>query len=340
MHISRRLSKKQQLHLLSDLHRLAKAGIKQKDVAQQLILFGSPRYKLIGENINTSLTNGGTFAEGLKPWIATLAWEALIANEVTGNWAQGLAHAKQAVSIQSAATTQLIKALFLPFLGLMLLFGLAGANATYFLPLLGVIVPKAQWGDWTNLSFNFGVFSNEWGIYIAMTLIVLLITAIISLPFLTGRWRKMLDNWPLFRQYRLIQVSSLLRSMSYLSQAGFGLQDSLNHLKQATSPYLKYHINQMLGQIKEGKNNLGKVMNTGILNRAEQHSMLILGELGETVDTLHSCAEIHQELLISEINLIKDYGGDILKISAAMIGGIIAGGIGGIILQLPSMLKF
>lgn len=334
------LSKRAQQALLADLYRLAKSGLKQRDVADQLVLFGNSKQQLIGEDIIIALNSGDTFAAGLKPWLTSMAWEALVANETTGQWAQGLAHAKQAVTTQSAATLELIKALVFPALGLVILVILAGINATKFLPMLSTLVPERLWGSFTKLSLHIGEFSSTWGANIGLGFFCILILATITLPWFSGRGRKLVENLPLYRQYRLIQVSTLLRSMSHLSQAGFGLQDTLTHLKRNTTPYLRGHITIMQRHIKQGENNLGRIMDTGILNKAEQHSMLILGDIGGTADTLANCADIHHELLMSEIGFIKSWGANFLKISAAVIGGIMAGGLGQLLILIPTALRF
>ena len=340
MQLTRNLSKRAQQRLLADLHRLAKAGLKQHQVAEQLVLFGSKTQRKIGRSIISSLDTGDRFSVGLKPYITSMAWEALVANEATGKWAQGLAHAQKAVTTQSAATSQLITALLFPVLGLMALVVLAGMNATQFLPLLGELVPQRLWGGLTLASLHIGQFCSTWGANIGFASLVLLIVCTVTLPFFSGRARKLVDNLPLYRQYRLIQVSTLLRSMSHLSQAGFHLNDTLIHLMRHTTPYLQAHMAIMKQRLDQGEVNLGRTMDTGILNRAEQHSMLILGEIGDNSTTLANCANIHHELLISEIDLIKEWGATSLKLGAAAIGGVIAGGIGQILLLIPTVLRF
>ena len=340
MQLKHTLSQSAQQRLLSDLHRLAKAGLKQREVAEQLVLFGSKPQRKIGKQILRSIEAGEGFAAGLKPYLASMAWEALVANEATGRWAQGLAHAKQAVTTQSAATYELVKALLFPALGLMVLIGIAGVNATDFLPLLSTLVPERLWGGLTLTALYMGQFCATWGANMGLGCLMLLVLSTVTLPWFKGGARQAIDNFPLYRQYRLIQVSTLLRSMSHLSQAGFGLQDTLTHLKRHTTPYLREHMTQMQQHIKQGEVNLGRIMDTGILNKAEQHSMLILGDIGGAADTLSNCADIHHELLMSEIAIIKSWGANGLKLFAAAIGGIIAGGIGQVLMLIPTTLRF
>lgn len=340
MQFKRALSQSAQQRLLGDLHRLAKAGLEQKKVAEQLVLFGNKTHQKIGKQILTALNEGDSFATGLKPWLTSIAWEALAANEATGHWAQGLAHASQALLAQNAATLQLLKALLFPVLGLVVLIGLAGVNATQFLPMLSTLVPERLWGGLTLISLYLGHFSATWGANIGVACLSLMVLATLTLPWLKGPLRQYVDNLPLYRQYRLIQVSTLLRSMGYLSQAGFSLQDALTHLKRHTTPYLRGHMTLMQRHIQQGEGNLGRIMDTGILNKAEHHSMLILGALDDKEDTLNNCANIHHELLMSEIAIIKSWGSNGLKLTAAAIGVIIAGGIGQVLILIPTALRF
>lgn len=339
MPFRRTLSQTAQQRLLGDLHRLAKAGLEQKKVAEQLVLFGNNTHQKIGKQILLALNEGNSFATGLRPWLSSIAWEALAANEATGQWAQGLAHAKQALTTQHAATYQLMSALLSPILGLGILIGLAGVNATHFLPMLSTLVPERSWGGLTLTSLYVGQFSATWGANIGLGCVVVLMLATLTLPWLRGPLRQSVDNLPIYRQYRLIQVSTLLRSMGYLSQAGFSLQDALTHLKRHTTPYLRGHMTLMQRHIKQGEGNLGHIMDTGILNKAEHHSMLILGTLDSKEESLNNCADIHHELLMSEIAIIKSWGSNGLKLFAAAIGVIIAGGIGQVLLLIPTALR-
>ncbi len=332
------LSKKKQQRLLDDLHRLSKAGLDKMQIVEQMRKFGNRNHKEIGRVVYLSLDSGGTFADGLKPWITSLAWEALAANEATGHLTKGLEYAKLAVETQNAATTQLLKSLFVPVLGLVFLIELSSKYVNYFLPLIEPIMPKYRWGEFTLFSQRFCELADVLARPLGLLIALIFVASFTSMPFLTGHLRARLDPLPGFRQYRLIQVSSLLRSLSHLSYAGFGIQESLIQLDRNANAYLSYHIAMMLERVEAGKDNLGKIMDTGLLNQSEIYSMKILGQIGENAETLKTSADIHQDLLMSEINLIKNYGGDFLKIIAAIIGFTILGGIGQILLSMPSVL--
>ena len=323
----RLFSLKKQLKLLQNIHRLARAKVLQQDIALQLVKFGNKIERKIGRDIVLSLEEGNSFANGIKPWLNSLAYEALAAGEHTGNWASGVQNAITTLNSKMASTTLLFKALWKPVGGTVAMLAAAAAASKYLFPTLVELKGNGRMGMLASLAQSFGDFWLANGSLLFLIFCFVSISVTVALPLLVGDIRKAIDNIPVFRQYRLIQVSAFLRSFGNLSLAGFGMKEALEHINRQTSPYLTSHIAKMMDKIEDGNENLGNIINTGLLNPAEQNSLFLLGEIGGFDETLLNSADIHHELLIDEIELIKSFGTNLLKILGVTIGVLVGGGV-------------
>ena len=318
---------KRQIKLLHNIHRLARSNVQQKLIAEQLIRFGQATERKIGESILRSISNGHSFSAGIKPWLDPLAFEALAAGEHTGEWAQGIQNAVITLSSKSASTSLLIKALWKPIAGLVGMLVASALLSGYLFPMLDGIVQHSRKSQISQLATAFGRFWLEWGALIGSITVLIIVALAIALPIFTGPIRQSIDNFPVFRQYRMIQTGAFLRSIGNLTLAGFGLKDALLHAKRHANRYLLAHISQMIHKIEWGEKNIGYIMNTGLLNRAEENSLLLLGQIGGTSETLLNSADIHHEILMEEIDVIKSVGFNALKLIGFAIGALMGSGI-------------
>jgi type II secretory pathway component PulF len=318
---------KRQIKLLRNIHRLARSGVEQKLIAEQLIKYGQPTERKIGEGILRSIGNGQGFSLGTKPWLDSLAFEALAAGEHTGEWARGVQNAIITLSSKSASTSLLVKALWKPIAGIVALLAASAGISLYLFPMLDEIMTRGRKGQLSQLAASFGNFWADWGLLIGSLTLLFVIALFLSLSVMTGNFRKQIDNFPVYRQYRMIQTGAFLRSMGNLTLAGFGLKDALLQTKKHANRYLLHHIAKMLEKIEWGEKNLGYIMATGLLNKAEENSLFLLGQIGGTSETLLNSADIHHELLMEEIELIKSIGIDALKLIGFAIGLLMGGGV-------------
>ncbi|MCS4309512.1 type II secretory pathway component PulF [Rheinheimera pacifica] len=320
-------SRNQQIRLLKAVHRLAKAGIYKSDIADQLVMFGSATEQKIGASIINQLNDGKTFSAGIKKWLDRLAWESLAAGEVTGDLKTGVENALQTLEVRNATGGVLVKALLKPILGLLAVFAVAGFISGSVIPWLQKMIRVKTESAWTSMAKNFGFFVQDWGLYILCGAILFGVAVAVSLPIMTGRFRLSVDNFPVYRQYRLIQASAMLRSLGNLTLAKIPLVDSILSLQVNATPYLADHLNKMRVTLEGGKKNLGVIMDTGLVNPAELRTLHLLGEIGGVSETLMGAAEIHKDILLTEINRIKEWGASLIKIVATIIAVIIGGGL-------------
>ncbi|MGF1903617.1 hypothetical protein [Aliivibrio salmonicida] len=324
---SRQFNAKKQAKFLHKIERLSSAGLHQKAIINQIITYGDNTERQVATDIKRSLGSGAGFSQGIKDWLSPIAYQSLLAGEHIGDFQQGLKDALNAIETQSTSTTVLAKALAGPMVGIIALLGASALVARFVFPMLEEQLPKRQWGSLASFADSFGRFFIDYGGVLLTLLILSLIALIVALPKWVNLNRKKLDNVLLFRQYRLIHTAHFLTSISHQTLAGIGLKDALIHYQDTAPPYVAWHTARMLNQIRAGITNIGAIFDVGLLNKEEQDTLAQLGEIGKTPETLKKSADMHSELLLHEVALIETLAKNTLKILAAMVFALSAGGL-------------
>ncbi|MGL6316678.1 hypothetical protein [Vibrio sp. WXL103] len=318
------LAKAEQLRLLDKVLRLSRAGLRQKDITKLLIKFGTAKEKEIGESCASSLQRG--FSAGLKPYLSQNAYMALSSGEHVGDFQLGISDAINALNVDEASTSNIIKALWKPILSVIaMLLSSAGLGAWAF-PYLADISPRYRWG-WLSLKAEqFALFWLNHGLWLAGLTVILAFALVYSLSRYTGRYRSILDRAPIYRQYRYIQCTNMLTAIAHQLTAGTELKRALRHYHQHTSRYMGHHTEKMLLTLRRGKLNIGEIFNTQLLEAEELETLKMLNDTGNYAVLLKSSAERHSETLLDEINQLKRWASWLLMgLSIVMFAWMTAG---------------
>lgn len=76
-----------------------------------------------------------------------------------------------------------------------------------------------------------------------------------------------------------------------------------------------------------GKSNVGDIFNSGLLLDEEHSTLVLLGEIGKTPETLYKSALIHRAKLLTDVNRLKTWGDNIIKIGVGLIAFVVIGGL-------------
>ncbi|WP_412497209.1 hypothetical protein [Vibrio fluvialis] len=337
--MSKVLSKKRQIRLLKEIGRLSKAGIRHKNIAKQIIKYGdSSRTVDVGKSCAKALEKGVAFSEGLQPFLSNQAYLALTSGEHGGDFQRGIDDAVNALNMEEASTGTLIRVLVKPITGIITVFWGSAILAAYAYPKIANFLPRHQWDALARASESFGVFWLNHGYPILALFIATIILVVMSIGRHWG-WRPLIDNWPIFRQYRFIQCSNFLTSIAHQLSVGTPLKFALKHYQAHCSSYLSHHISLMLKQIRKGETSIGRIFDTGLLVPSELDTLRMLGEIGDADVTLKNSAQMHSERLLTEIELVKTWGKNIFWVLAAFIGMFQAFGLLTLVFNLALNLK-
>ncbi|HDS1208448.1 TPA: type II secretion system F family protein [Shewanella algae] len=318
---------KQQIKLMKLVRRMFSQNLSSSNIAEQLIKFGDKRQQQIGVELKPVLEKGG-FSEAFLPWIDKMAYTALAAGEAAGDLLGGVDNAIHALNTKSESSVALIIHIGKPFLGFLVVIGVAGLASQFFFDVIAELSDPKGWQGLTYFAYMFGELIGSWGVLGLIILIAIATALVISLPLFVGDFRLKVDRCPLlYRQYRLIQCNVLLRTVGNLMKTGMSLNESLEIVSEKASPYLSWHVEQMLKKLDGGVVNIGDVLDTKLINEAEINAAKILGNSGGIIETLITSADIHHQELMDEVGVIKFFGATIIKTVAIFVGALIAAGI-------------
>ncbi|MCE7575586.1 hypothetical protein [Aliivibrio fischeri] len=324
--MAKSIPKLKQIALLEKIAQLSKAGIHQRDIAMQLCKYGHGVEKEIGQSCLDALGFGRPFSHGLANWISLNAYQSLSSGEAVGEFVQGVQDAIEALNVDEASTGALFKVLIKPIVGLGAILGISALLSKYAYPSLLKQLPIHRWGGLSQFSYDFGLFWLNYGV-----VVIVLTIGLIGFVALTisknGNYRKAFDNLPFYKQYRLIQSANLLSSVAHQTLVGKSLKESLLHYQTSSSAYLSAHIQTMLNTLGGGKSNVGDIFNSGLLLDEEHSTLVLLGEIGKTPETLYKSALIHRAKLLTDVNRLKTWGDNIIKIGVGLIAFVVIGGL-------------
>ncbi len=282
-----------------------------------------------------SIGQGKTFSQGLEPWLSVAAYQSLSSGEQVGQFVQGVKEAIEALNVDEASTGALLRVLIKPLVGLSVTLAVAALLANSAFPSLIKQLPLHRWGDLSLFAYHFGLFWLHYGLVVFTLVIGLVLFIILTLPK-SGPHRARLDEWPFYRQYRLIQSANLLSSIAHQTLIGNSLKDSLQHYQLSSPLYLYAHIQTILNTLGQGKANVGDIFNSGLLLEEEHSTLILLGEIGDgnTPNTLHKSALIHRAKLLTDVNRLKHWGNIGLKIGIGVIAFILIGGFVNLIFNI------
>ena len=327
------IKKDKQIALLEKIAQLSSSGIKQRDIATQLSLYGHGLEKAVGQSCLDAIGQGLSFSHGLKQWLSTSAYQSVSSGENVGQFVEGIHEAIGSLKVDEASTGALLRVLVSPTLGLSTVFAISAVLSSYAYPSLIKQLAIHRWGGLSQFSYQFGLFWANYGVGVLVLALALIVFVIVTLP-MSGTFRAKLDNLPFYRQYRLIQSANLLASIAHQTLVGNSLKESLQHYQDSSSAYLASHIQVMLKTLGEGKSNVGDIFNSGLLLDEEHSTLVLLGEIGKTPETLHKSAQIHHTKLLTDVNRLKHWGNSGLKIGAAFTAFIAFGGLVSLIFNI------
>ena len=320
------IKKDKQIALLEKIAQLSSSGIKQRDIASQLSLYGHGLEKAVGQSCLDAIGQGLSFSHGLKQWLSISAYQSVSSGENVGQFVEGIREAIGTLHVNEASTGALLRVLVIPTLGLTGIFTVSALLSSYAYPSLIKQLAIHRWGGLSQFSYHFGLFWANYGLAVLVLALALIVFVIATLP-MSGTYRAKLDNLPFYRQYRLIQSANLLASIAHQTLVGNSLKESLQHYQTSSSAYLAEHIQTMLKTLGGGESNVGDIFNSGLLLDEEHSTLVLLGGIGKTPETLHKSAQIHRAKLLTDVNRLKQWGNLGLKIGAALTAFITIGGL-------------
>ncbi len=219
------------------------------------------------------LTGGDLFAT----WYGTLPTEDLVAIQAaqyagSGALTQTLRQLAAVVRVTDSARREFFQTSLVGFLGL-----LVGLGALFSIPLFTAdrlaqafsSLPAEFHGPFTRSLFQTAVWLKQVWVVVLVALVGVAWLTVWSLPHAVGPVRTFLDDWGVWRLYRVVHAVRFLSLLAVLlkprGNVGARLREALLIQQRGTTRWLDQHLSMMLARIDAGMNGTD-ALDTGLID--------------------------------------------------------------------------
>lgn len=297
---------------------ITNAGVSKQDALSEIQSANARlgrRAQRVYADLLRGVTAGKPFGAVVAPFVPASEHAVLAAGDAAGTNDGYRSAAAMAQGLRRMQST-LLSSLAYPLTVLFLFVGMVRGYADTILPLY------ERRADQISLSWDMGAYLfmlravSEHPVFIASTVLALLLAVAISLPLYRGRFRHHLDRWALpYAIYRHYVSAVVLLALGAMLRARVPLEDALKHVVRHATPYVHSHMSTVLAAVMRGQSAI-TVWDTGLfpLNYMVRIAALArAGSVGEAIVSLGDSS--------------LDYAVRVLSRFAAVMSGLLILGI-------------
>ncbi|ANU39404.1 type II secretion system F family protein [Vibrio scophthalmi] len=304
-----------QKELLEQWLQCEEDGLTVSQFCDLLIKHGDDSTKKIGKEGLEAPGKGLAFSDVLAKWCSPVVASTIASAESAGNRKVGIEAALNELSGGQNVMGRLFKIVAFPML-IVLAVGYLGVYVSG--EILGAIrAPRGFAIDLRDFLQGSGVLT------LAGIGFVLMMMGV-SMPRWSGPSRQWVEGIPLYSHYRIGAAAGLLRTLYNLSSAGMNLNEALEVAAKNGTPYLRGHI-KVMRELLVTENNIGKVLNSGLLLPRSRSNLEVLGESSQVTRLLDRAALYHQNEVTKRLNRIDLVLPKVILILAIVMLGVLIG---------------
>lgn len=219
--------------------------------------------------IKQTIAKGHPFAEGLHGWYPQTVIAIVRAGEESGTLTRALRAATSALVASQQIVTSFLSILTYPLV--VITMGLIVAVFVNHSILMDfrLMLPVNRWPDIAVSFSSFAFFIEQWwAVLLAFVLVTSFVVSVTIVNYV-GPLRPWLDSLPIFNFYRKMTAARFLEMLGILLSNGLVLKQALVILKRQTVPYLAWHVQAMEYRLGGGKEDMGEVLDTGMIDTQE-----------------------------------------------------------------------
>lgn len=253
------------------------------------------------KDIELQMSTGSQFADALVKWVPIEEVMSIRAGMRSGNPVEGMKNTLESLDASTRMKKVISSKLAYPMILLLAVFGLIIFFSIAIIPRIAEVMPPEKWPDSSKSLYTISTFFREDWYVVVISLVVIVWLVNISLPRLTGKLRFFLDRFPPYSFYRAFHGANMLISVSSLMKSGVPLVNSIKELRTLSSPYMAYHLDEILLKLSEGKD-LGSAMDTGILSKDMMVNVYMMSENANFQDAISAIGRFAVERSIELIS--------------------------------------
>lgn len=207
--------------------------------------------------------------------------------EQAGRLSEGLRFLSKVVTLAGNMRSAIQGAVFTPIIVLIIISAILALHAFMLIPVLEQIIKPEDWPLPGKMLRPTALFIKEYGIYIAPMIVAALIGFKVSVTKWTGPRRVKFDNHLPYSIFRDYNGALFLTSLAALMKAGNGVLESLKQLESMSTPWMKWHIQQMIVRLDSNSAQPAIALDTGAIPRAVMDRIIDYGKRSSFVEAMN-----------------------------------------------------
>jgi hypothetical protein len=205
------------------------------------------------------------FSLALKGTVPPMDSLVLLSAENSGNLPYGLRFLSTTVRAVGKIKGSIVTAVAMPIIVSSMSYGMLVGFYKFMAPILEQIMPVKKWPGMGRFIYHLSGFVTDYSIPLFAGVGGLIALFIWSLSNWKGPARRKIDNYLPYSIYRDYNSAVMLVSLSGLMQSGSSLVGSLKSMRASSTPWMNWHIGQILVKLDREASQPARAFDTGVL---------------------------------------------------------------------------
>jgi type II secretory pathway component PulF len=276
---------------------------------------------VLDECIN-SLRGGRKLSDGLAPYVSVQEITLIAAGEETGGMIAALERLIVSLDQQQALKATLKIAFAQP----VMIFVATIAALTFIgfsvVPELLRLQEASAYSADTQRLIAMGEFVLHDGIYCAIALVAFIGWVLWALPNLRGSIRDRIDEWPLFKIYKIFMGSTFMGNTAVMLSSGISLARTLESMSAHANPYLRERIDNTIKGVRRGET-LGDALLHAEHHFPDRETIAFIRPLASREGFANSLDRFTSRWLKSNVKRIETAAGALSTIALVLAGYVV-----------------
>lgn len=207
----------------------------------------------------SKLRDGSSLSEAFKPWVSEREVTLIATGDQSGRYAEAFERCISILSTQAKLAKSVKSALVYPSILLFASAVMLYYISTSIVPAFAKLVTPDLWTGAARNLYLLSYMTTNYGVFVVILIAILIGLFIWYLPRKGGKLRVILDRYPPFSLYRMLNGTTFMLNVAALLVSGVSLKRALEYIGENSSPWMKNRIENALYGIHQGKN-LGEAL--------------------------------------------------------------------------------
>lgn len=226
-----------------------------------------PLAALYASWINRLSKKGGRLSYMLQGTAPESDLMILAAIEGKGELPVGLRFLAKTIKDRRGMKASMQAAIAMPAVVTLIMLIFMGILSVFVIPVFAELAPVDKWITIGKILYAISYVIVHWGLLLLVLGGGLLALFFWSLNNWTGKQRAVVDRYLPYRVYRDYTGAIFLVALAGMLKAGDSLNRALEQLKKRNSPWLRWHIDQILKNMDKSSENYGEAFSTGVFSQ-------------------------------------------------------------------------